>query len=431
MRRLEIFEEMKPSAFSRLPPRLQVDFFEYAEEAARRTIREVISERDRLSKIKDLLKFRDIPEILDRDLRVGAVDGSSSPTFSDRLGYRIGVYTACYMVFDGPNIISDKDDENMEGGYLMVNQVGNILQTRKILSLLMTIKEREMALKCLKKYDVDLLLVDGSFYGFRTRCSEIKNVNLEKMGIEGYKTGLDLINRALVLTRELIRVGKAVGVIKRLRTSAIDGWLLSNRWNIDDILHRNDRSILRTLLPPGRYFDYRDLLGEEWSYLHYSNLITWYDELRERNIVSRDSLEESRLEALRYVHKKLETQIRTDLCPTNVDEKVSREMCKRLLNEITSRIRIHARLSPYAAPICLELGEEIDLDTVLAYTLKIVNKATGIPFPIDLVDEVISVDKELAKEFAEEVEARLLLDSRISSEEVEARLEPLNPQKED
>jgi hypothetical protein len=378
-----------------------------------------------------LLKIKDIPEVLSRDLRIGAVDGSSSPTFSDRLGYRIGVYTACYMVFEGSKIISDKDDENMVGGYIMVNQIGEIQQTRKILTLLMTVKEREMALRCIEKYDVDLLLVDGSFYGFRTRCSEIKRLDLASLGIDEYGSGWELVKHTLDLTRKLIKSGRAVGVIKRLRTCAIDGWILSKTWDGGSTLNRNDRSILRSIMPFGKYFDYRDIAEDEWTYLHYSSLVTWYNEMVRRGVIRKENtLEENKKNAFSYVNKKLKIQTATDLSPPTSQTDLKEEDGGDLVREITSRPRIHARLSRYAAPICLELGEGVDFETVLAYTLKNANIVTGIPFPIDLVDEQISVDKELAREFAEEIEARLLLESEISSEEVEARLEPLNPQKE-
>jgi len=430
-RRIEIFEDEKRSAISKLPFKLQMDFYEYARKAATRTAEQIKSEREKLSSISNLLKFRDIPEVLSRDLRVGAVDGSSSPTFSERLGYRIGVYTACYMVFDGGHVISDKDDESMEGGYMMINQIGGIQQTKKILSLFMTAKEREMALRCLKKYDVDLLLIDGSFYGFRTRCSEVKKLDLRNLGIEEYRTGGELIDHVLNLTRRLVKTGKAVGVIKRIRTSALDGWILSNTWRKEYVLNRNDRSILRSLLPVGKYFDYKDIVEDEWSYLHYTSLVTWYDEMLRKGIISQEnSVDQNKKNAFEYVDRKLRVQITTDLALANTLDIAKDKVGEELVREIISRPRIHARLSRYAAPICLELGEDVDLDIVLAYAFKNVNLATGIPFPIDLVDELISVEKELAKEFAEEIEARLLLESEISSEEVEARLEPLNPQKE-
>lgn len=433
---MESFEEEKPSALSKLPGRLQLDFFEMADEAARQAAERMRRERERLRRLREVLKFRKIPEADFGKLRIGAVDGSSSPTFSERLGYRIGVYTACYMVFEGEEIISDGDDESMEAGYMMADQTGNILQTRKILSLLMTARERKLALKCLEKYDVDLILVDGAFYGFRTRCSEVKRCDLETMGVEfsedvDYRTGWDLIRDVLEKTRQLVRSGRAVGVVKRLRTAAIDGWLLSREWRLEDTFNRNDRSILRSLMPPGRYFDYRDLLEEDWSYLHYNGLKTWYGEIMRIAAKKNLSGRELRMEAMKHVDKKLRTQIRTDLCPPNIREDEAKLCEEEVFREVVGVPRIHARLSPYAAPICLELGEDVDLNLALAYAMKSANEATGIPFPIDLVDDSISVDRMLAKEFADEIEARLLLNPQLTSEEVEARLEPLNPQKEE
>lgn len=426
-----MLEEEKPSALNKLPFKLQMDFYEFARRAAAKTAEEIKLERDKLSRLNKLLRFREIPEVIDGGLRVGAVDGSSSPTFSERLGYRIGVYTACYIVFEGGEIVSDKDDESMEGGYMMVNQIGGVQQARKILSLFMTAKEREMALKCIEKYNVDLMLIDGSFYGFRTRCSEIKRLDFKNLGIEEYRAGGELIRRILDLTRKLVRTGKTVGIIKRVRTCAIDGWRLSNTWKREHIMNRNDRSILRSLLPPGKYFDYGDIVEDGWSYLHYTSLITWYDEMVRKGIIREEStVSENKESAFEYVDRKLRVQIATDLASHVPSRDAVGGVGGELANEVTSRPRVHARLSKYTAPICLELGEDVDPDVVLAYSIMNVNPATGIPFPIDLVDEQISVGKELAREFAEEVEARLLLESEISSEEVEARLEPLNPQKE-
>ncbi|MEM2558913.1 MAG: hypothetical protein QXT51_06270, partial [Nitrososphaerota archaeon] len=189
--------------------------------------------------------------------------------------------------------------------------------------------------------------------------------------------------------------------------------------------------IMRMLLPYGKYFNYRDFIGDRWSYLHYSSLISWYNDIVEKKIVKEDkSMDENTREALEYVDKKLKTQIHTDLCQHNTGSHERDTCAANLLKEITSRPRIHVRLSPYTAPVCLEIGENVDLEMVLAYVLKSANLATGLPFPIDLVDEMISIDRELAKEFAEEVEARLLLNREVSSDEVESRLEPLNPQKE-
>jgi len=59
------------------------------------------------------------------------------------------------------------------------------------------------------------------------------------------------------------------------------------------------------------------------------------------------------------------------------------------------------------------------------------NPATGLPFPLDLVDANISVDRKVAREFADEIEARLLLDHELNAEEVHGEFISINPQKEE
>lgn len=86
-------------------------------------------------------------------LGLGVVDGSLSPELAERLGYRIGIYTASYMVFKDVKIISDKDRDSMVAGYLMSPQTGSSLHTKRILSLLRTLTERKMAIKCICRFN--------------------------------------------------------------------------------------------------------------------------------------------------------------------------------------------------------------------------------------------------------------------------------------
>jgi len=422
----EISEE---SAFSKLPPKLQESFFELAEIAAKRISKILKDEEAKLASIKPFLKFRKMPPGLKEPIRVGVVDGSISPKLSERLGFRIGVYAASYMVLDGDAIVSDDDDESMEAGYIMSPQTGSPLHTKKILALLCTLLERRMALKCMKKYDVDLMLIDGSFYGFRTRCSEIEEKRFEELGIEGpelggrVKSGWDLIKEVYETSRVIRNSGKAVAVIKRIRTSAIDGWLISRNWSLDDALNRNDRAILRALMRVGEYFDYVDLLGENGTYLHYSGIKGWFNEIKKKIRGLSDS--EKLRKALEHVNDKLKLQITTDLCPKSASEEEQNEVFREVLDSK----RIYVRLSPYAPPACIELGRGVDLDFVLSYLRKSGNPATGLPFPIDLIDENITLDRRLALEFADEVESRLLLNPELDVDNTYGEFESINPQK--
>ena len=245
---------MEENAVSKLPPRLQEEFFKLAEEAAAKAAEHIRRERERLNDLRRMLRFRRIPRHGDvKKLRVGVVDGSLSPELAERLGYRMGIYTASYMVFEDGRIISDKDRDSMVAGYLMGPQTGSSLHTKKILSLLRTLTERKMAKKCIKEYDVDLMIIDGSFYGFRTRCSEVKRKDLTCFeGVEGFRTGLDLIEEVYEISRELAENGKTIGVVKRLRTQAIDGWLLSKRWRTEDMIGKNDKACLLYTSPSPR-----------------------------------------------------------------------------------------------------------------------------------------------------------------------------------
>jgi len=422
------------SAVSRLPPKLQEDFFELAEEAAKKAAERIRKERELYARLREMLTIRDIPQSEEAErLRVGVVDGSISPELSERLGYRIGVYTASYMVFDGGEIISDEDKDSMTAGYLMSPQTGSSLHTKKILSLMCTLAERRLAEKCINKYHVDLMIIDGSFYGFRARCSEVKKKDLAEFeGASEFKTGWELINEVYNASRKLARNGKTIGIIKRLRTQAIDGWLLSKRWRLEDMINKNDKSILGAVLRPGEYFDYRDLLGEKWSYLHYTNLITWFNEIK-RMKKFKEKVGEDRLErALDYTHKKLRVQIGTDLCrdKREIGESAWKTCAEEKVGEVAGMRRVYAKLSPYAPPLCVELGEEVDLELVLTYLRWSANPATGLPFPLDLVDANIALERRIAREFSEEVEARLLLDQSLEAEEVRGDFSPLNPQKE-
>ena len=423
---------MEENAVSKLPLRLQEEFFKLAEEAAAKAAEHIRRERERLNNLRRMLRFRRIPRHGDvKKLRVGVVDGSLSPELAERLGYRMGIYTASYMVFEDGRIISDKDRDSMVAGYLMGPQTGSSLHTKKILSLLRTLTERKMAKKCIKEYDVDLMIIDGSFYGFRTRCSEVKRKDLTCFeGIEGFRTGLDLIEEVYEISRELAENGKTIGVVKRLRTQAIDGWLLSKRWRTEDMIGKNDKAILRAVLRPGEYFDYRDLLGE-WSYLHYTGLVTWIKEIRRK--FRKISGEEKLKVAFEHVNRKLGVQIGTDLCPDRreIGEDEWRKCRDEKVKNITGMRRVYAKLAPYAQPICVEFSEAVDLELVLAYLKQSINEATGLPFPLDLIDANIGVDRGIAREFAEEVEARLLLEERLEAEEVRGEFTSLNPQKEE
>ncbi|MDQ1281295.1 MAG: hypothetical protein QG670_2560 [Thermoproteota archaeon] len=79
------------------------------------------------------------------------------------MGARYGVCCAGSLIFRGDTLIAEK----YGSGRISEEQVGDPEATSEILSLLSTKLERELALECLEKENVDLLLIDGAFFGFR------------------------------------------------------------------------------------------------------------------------------------------------------------------------------------------------------------------------------------------------------------------------
>ena len=57
--------------------------------------------------------------------------------------------------------------------------------------------------------------------------------------------------------------------------------------------------------------------------------------------------------------------------------------------------------------------------------------ATGLPFPLDLVDENVSLPENLTREFVEEVEALLIKDKELNKISLQNHFLSINPQKEE
>jgi len=414
------------TAVSKLPPKLQYAFTLMVDEAAEALTRRLHEEEKKVENLRGVIKFRNVEKEAEnyRGLRVGVVDGSVSPELNERTGRRLGVYTVSYMVFEDMHVISDNDDDSMRIGYIVAPQTGAGAHARKILNLLATYYEREMAKTCMQKYNPDLLIIDGSFFGFRAWCSKISNKTLEDFnGVAGFRTVSELIDKTYKISRELAESRKAVGIVKRVRTQAIDGWLYSRRWRKEDITSLNDKLILSKLMRSGELFDYRDLLGEKWSYHHFSSIITWINDI-EKRILPRCGREERLKRVMDYVDSKVKTQIKTDLC-VDGDGKCADER----YGSIVGMRRVYLKACDFAQPVCIEFGEAVALDSVVGYIMASVNDSTGLPFPLDIVDSNITLDRRIAKEFADDVEVRLLDLKRIEARKLREGFLSWNPQK--
>src|SRR5713101_3370956 len=150
--------------WARIPVRLQHQFFIHAEAEAKILKKRLERQQEVLKQLQNDLPFRKV-EANDewKKWRIACIDGSFSPTLSERLGARYGVYAAGYMIFQGPELVEEEYKSNRISG----TQTGRPEDTEILLGLLASKLEREMALRCLQEKDVDLILLDGAFFGFR------------------------------------------------------------------------------------------------------------------------------------------------------------------------------------------------------------------------------------------------------------------------
>jgi len=387
----------------RLPVSLQQQFFEIAKDEAAKIRLKLLQDAERLKALKTQLTFSPISPSNDwEEWRIASVDGSDSPQLSERIGARYGTYASGYMIFEGGEVV----EEEYTPGILTLFFSKDPDNTEKIMRLLTVKMERDAAVRCLKEKDVDLILIDGSFFGFRAGCNMLRNTVL---GLPQFKRVADLIDDICAKSILLSESAKAVGVVKRVRTSAIDGWAVYQSRSQKTSLDRNDKGILSTLMPAGTVFGYDTLFPSPEDF-NYFNLL--------RSVLNRreyDSMETALAEAKRGFVEGVKANLHIDPAP--------------LLNIH----RYFHRPYPHAPPYCLEVHRNFEIGGVVAYLQSDsnCNPATGLPFPIDLIDENVSLPIMFTKEFVEEIEAQLIADPQIDKLDLSGYFTGINPQKEE
>jgi hypothetical protein len=388
----------------KLPAKLQHQFFEHAAEEAQRTKKLLLQQKKKLDEIGKLLKFKSIPQDNSwKDLTVAVIDGSESPVISERVGCRFGTYSAGYHIFQGMEL----SEEEYFSGYITDVQVGSSEVSQKILSLLTTELEREAALKCLRK-DVDLIMIDGPFFGFRPRSRIVAE---KEITVPKPRKGSDLVRRLVDMSQELLDCGKAVGIVKRVQTAAIDGWMILKSGTRDLALSRNDKDVLSSLMKSGESFSYEEHFGSHDAF-NYLSRLAWafgrfYTTEKGRSIES--------------IYK---------ACKGDVERNIRRDLnCEP--NQILSTARYFVRCSYPAAPFAVEVKPEMKTEPFLAYCQATCNKATGLPLALDLIDQDVGIPRGFTREFVEEIEATLARDPELDKFELETRFSSLNPQKQE
>jgi len=387
----------------KIPSQMQYQFFELAEKQAKHIKEKLLRDKEKLNSLAKLLEFKKIPENDEwKNWRIAVVDGSDSPVMSERIGGRFGTYGATYHIFQGLDLV----EEEYFSGHFSDFQIGDPEASKKLLSLLTVKLEREIALLCLEK-DVDLLIIDGSFFGFRPRCRIIHN---QEVPNSEFKNGAELVKHIRDISIKLLESNKVVGIIKRVETSAIDGWMIHKNGNDSLRLNQNDKEILSSLIKEGEWFSYETAFEDPVLFNYYTRLALAYRRYATRPGRGMDSIFRA--------------------CKSEVDRNVRRDLlCKP--EHILRTTRHYVRCSYPTPPFCFETPIDFTLDSILAFFNTSCNKATGLPMPLDLTDQDITIPVGFTQEFVEEIEARLIKDHDLDKYELENHFASLNPQKQE
>jgi hypothetical protein len=387
----------------KIPAKMQSQFFELAEKQAKNIKTKLLEDKKKLENLRRLLTFSQIDEDDEwKNWRIAVVDGSDSPVMSERIGGRFGTYGATYHIFQGLDLV---EEEYYSGDYSEY-QIGDPEASMKMLQILTVILERETAMDCLRK-DVDLVIIDGSFFGFRPNSRKIHN---QQIPSKPPKTGLKLVKHARDLSIKLLQSGKAIGIIKRVQSSALDGWTIYKNGNNNLQMNRNDKEILASMLKEGEWFSYQTAFEDPTIFNYYTRLALGYS----RYAVDLERSIESIFKAVK----------------ADVDRNIKRDLaCEPDL--ILKTARHYVRCAYPASPFCFETPIDFNLPPLLAFFKASVNKATGLPIQLDLTDQDVTIPAGFTREFVEEIEARLTKDPELDKYEIENHFGSLNPQKQE
>lgn len=391
------------SSWSELPFDLQEEFYRLSESTALDLAKHIQDLEIELSANWPQVEFavKPISQSDSKELAISSVDGSRSPEPARRLGGDFAVYSAGLLRLQGKRIVENR---------FAVGKADSTKAPQVDLASLVSARtlaaEREVAVAALK--DADLVLLDGSFYGF---SGEVTSVLRRRPGVSPHQLGewSDAIQLALKRTEELVDSGKCIGVIKRSRTRAISGWLSAKSGKLV-LQGMTDKHILNRKLASLSYFDYERLLGGG-SFLTYSMLAY--------NLANGREKEPTR-EALGRA---------AELAAARFTRAFGRPFGMRV--DPSKLRRFQARLFADAPPCELEVPTSVPgglINELLAS--ENFSEATGLPHAIDMIDEYVGIPRAFTRDFVYEVEARVtsLAPSTLSG--VRGFFSDLNPQKE-
>jgi arsenate reductase-like glutaredoxin family protein len=388
-----------------LPIDLQERFYYEAEEEARHLL-ESIEEVERTveeasRKISDSFEKLDNS---DRVMTVAAVDGSRSVKPGEKLGARFTVYSVGMVVVRG---VEKVEEPQYGAGRVRTSQPSSREFSQYLLALLQNLEERRMALQALRREDVDLVIIDGSFYGFTYEVFRMRREGLMTSSLER------LLKETYDATNELIKSRRCVGVVKRSRTRAIGGFLSYKEQRRHPLASLSDKFILTRIMPPNTILRYPTLFAGPQSYRVYSRLAAQMGD---------------RVSTFDFV-KELELARRWVLETFKQAFQISDEEAEGVIRSLN---RMYVRIFVEAPPFEMEYPADVKMEVIRDFLGNRINfnEATGLPIALDMIDELVSIPREFTRDFINEVEARITQKYEGKLEAVRAFFTNLNPQKE-
>lgn len=394
---------MDNSLWSSLPKPMQEQFFNLADTETKKTKKRLLSDTNKLKQISSQIKLHKTPVSESwKNWSIACVDGSDSPVINQTLGSRYGLYGACIMMFKGDQFLPNS--EEYKSGKLVLDQIGSSDDFQKILRLIMIYNERKLAVS--KLNEVDLMIIDGSFFGWRVGCSTIKHLLLPYENITNVSQLIDELGK---LSKILLESKKVIAVVKRVSTGAINGWIKFKGWD-NLCVNQNDKMILSSIMPNNTFFSYSDFFQSKHEDRKKLNF-NFYSLLNNHSFTKQKISDN-----LIWAAQRSFEQVRKDVNPDIADS-------------VFSTDRYYVKSSQYP-PCCIEVPQNFEnISDLLSYVVSNTNPGTGLPFPIDLTDSNVTIPSGLTQEFVEEVEAQLLKDNTLDLSDISNHFSRLNPQK--
>jgi len=391
---------MEDNPLLSLPRPIIEALFKCAEREAQAVKAKIIRLKERVSDLRSHVKFQSLSP---RDPGVvAAIDGSMSPSSSRRLGSEFAIYASGYMVF--------KDKQAVREGYYAgsLSWSEGLRAFRILLRLLMAYAERMAALEVLREIKPDYVILDGPFFYFKSYARYVMSV---RVNVEGIETGEELIDAITKATLKLIESGRAICIIRRSAMRALDGWLLYTR-GLEACIGTRDKHIMTMLMPQASLWDYSQVIGDKHP-IHYAAFYREYMRLMDLG-KNREELDAMKQDIMRDVEELWKEKFRLNLG----------------LSEPPMLKRYYVRYSASTPPFEVEAPPDLDVADFASRMLSFYNPATGLPMPLDLVDNAISLPRGSTTMFTEEVEAMLIRDPEIVDKAlISDYFSYLNPQK--